>query len=469
MATHRRRASKLSLEPNPFEQSFSLVRSEDASAATLVSEEASDTTTSMKFTLPSRVFQQQQQQQRQRPFSMPVSGSKVSNVFLAAEMPRQQYRVKLPPVTALSGPLHATDMSGVGPLSPAMLGGPAEAQQAAKGAARITPRLRLAEPLLHTGLTPYISGEAQPTVAATDGIKLPLALTTPGIQAMIRATIEGQEITSTPGGSLRLGPIADSTGQQTQQQMLPVASMALTAPPQMTASMAAAAAATKRQNDSTATPPAKAKRSKAAGAASRKSSTPLAEPSSAGIPAAAARQLPRRTEEAILQDGDSDAENSGSSSSNEKRKQFLERNALQRSKLQDRHDYMKMQNDNLRAEYLHMRELSLQLRAMLAAHRECPVAQSNGVFGVDNLPHGMPNASCSPLANAVDMMVAAATAAGMGGQLSASQMGLPTMALQSASGVSPSAQQMAAAAAAAMMPFSQAVAAGSAAAQGFGS
>ncbi|KAJ1767408.1 Transcription factor [Coemansia sp. RSA 1843] len=87
-----------------------------------------------------------------------------------------------------------------------------------------------------------------------------------------------------------------------------------------------------------------------------------------------------------------------------KRQQFLERNRIaalkcrQRKKkqlqeLQDRHDYVIMENKRLHAEYMQLREQALQMRALLAAHRECPVAKANGVFGTDSLPLGMSSLS----------------------------------------------------------------------------
>ncbi|KAJ2423606.1 hypothetical protein GGF41_003072, partial [Coemansia sp. RSA 2531] len=39
-------------------------------------------------------------------------------------------------------------------------------------------------------------------------------------------------------------------------------------------------------------------------------------------------------------------------------------------------------------EYMEMREIALQARAMLAAHADCPVAIANGVHGLDSLPSG---------------------------------------------------------------------------------
>ncbi|KAJ1881761.1 Transcription factor, partial [Coemansia sp. RSA 486] len=285
MATmHKRRTSKLSLEPNPFEHSFSLVRSEDVKAIT---EEAGcgvngsvvrATAVKERLTGSSDKTPQSADQwcsADQGAASVSPGSSNSSSAL--------HNKVKLPPVTAINGPMHAAEMTGEwgeslrsGPLSPAMLGGPA-AVNTAKVAAKVTPRLGLTDPVLHTGLTPFIMGEVQPVVASGgfDCMKLPSSLATPGIQAIIKAAIEGQEISTTPGGSLRISSSAStanagaasvagsaaaclsssSSSTSTLQasadpagisssmvsvrhQVIPLPSMALTAPPQVAATMA---------------------------------------------------------------------------------------------------------------------------------------------------------------------------------------------------------------------------------------
>ncbi|KAJ2079413.1 Transcription factor [Coemansia sp. RSA 988] len=230
MATHRRRMSKLSLEPNPFEQSFSLVRSKGVPVPvdvenTLVvhgplrsglssrphrtpspgelmraGSEADGDSSRTETARDERRYPQQQQQsdgQQTRPSSTPAEG-------------RAETSVKLPPITAIDVPMSGVATAGgwgaeslrSGPLSPAMLGGPAG--PTAKPAGRPTPRLGVSDPLLHTGLTPFIAGETHPTTAAIEGTRPAPALATPGLQAVIRAAFDGKEITATPGGTLHI-------------------------------------------------------------------------------------------------------------------------------------------------------------------------------------------------------------------------------------------------------------------------
>ncbi|KAJ1644053.1 Transcription factor [Coemansia asiatica] len=536
MATmHKRRTSKLSLEPNPFEHSFSLVRSEDVKAIT----EETGGLVAGAATVYAAAPKQQQQQQHQRltspssdkvslssadqrssdqaaaasisPSISPSSSSSSSissggsignnvtngsnNVTGASAL---HSRVKLPPVTAINGPMHAAELTGQwrdslrsGPLSPAMLGGPAS--NTAKGAAKTIARLGLTDPVLHTGLTPYIMGEMQPVVASGgfDCMKLPSSLATPGIQAIIKAAIEGQEIATTPGGSLKIAsstsatataaaasanavsslPALSSTLQQpsadpanisssvisARHQVIPLPSMALTAPPQVAATMAmqglassqatqplavepastqiATSASTINVEGSSGTSSKRAKRRKAAagdngGAADAAAALPKqkkkrARPTSNkansnngssndGRAASSHKQTARESSmeesrEANDKSGAEDGSAAGQAQSDEeKRRQFLERNRIaalkcrQRKKkqlkeLQERHDFISMQNEALQAEYLKLRELSLNLRALLVAHRECPVAQANGVYGIDSLPIGTPSVSLQPL------------------------------------------------------------------------
>ncbi|KAJ2723114.1 Transcription factor [Coemansia sp. Benny D115] len=487
MSTQKRKTSKLALEPNPFEHSFSLVRPEDVSAKTLVIDEDSEKSSSglQSLSLQSagssasahaastwaetadtprsalaqemgdqQKQKQKQQQQQQRPSSTPA-GSASSALSLLSEasdiqqkqereqdLERQKQKVTLPPAAAISGELVSTDMSHVwgpeslrsGPLSPAMLGAPATAT--AKPAPRITPRLGITEPMLHTGLTPFISGEVQPTIAsgAFGPLKLPSALATPGIQAIIKAAIEGQEITATPGGSLKIASAVDSTYKQ--PHAIPMASIELSAPPHMIMAQPTASAEPQIQpeepsasirrtpgtDDATQPPPAKRARTAASAkkpaktkktAAQKQQQPPKAANGSAAGKTKKAHAVNNNRSDSEASDAENNAGNSASNddstpADDEKRRQFLERNRIaalkcrQRKKkqlkeLQDRHDYMSEQNNKLRAEYMQMRERSLHLRALLAAHRECLVAQGNGVFGVDNLPISTPTVSLQPL------------------------------------------------------------------------
>ncbi|KAJ1816144.1 Transcription factor [Coemansia sp. RSA 2599] len=516
MATmHKRRTSKLSLEPNPFEHSFSLVRSEDVKAiteeagcnaaagpavyaegATVQLAGASDNASSADRVSADQAAASISPGSNISSDSSDGKDSSGNNGVSAA-----LHRVKLPPVTAINGPMHAAGLTSEwgdslrsGPLSPAMLGGPASS--AAKGAAKATPRLGLTDPMLHTGLTPYIMGEIQPVVASGgfDCMKLPSSLATPGIQAIIKAAIEGQEISTTPGGSLKIAssmPVAAaaaanadvdaaaaasslSSSSSTLQaaadaasisssvisarhQVIPLPSMALTAPPQVAATMALQGLSSARASQ----PPAvvepgstqiapdlpassasiitvegceasskRAKRRRAAAEAAPRQKKKRARPSdssnsnsngnsngnsgsgsTAGQKQAALRESSsvesRATSEKPAVDGGSAAAGQAQSE-DEKRRQFLERNRIaalkcrQRKKkqlkeLQERHDFISMQNEALRAEYLKLRELSLNLRALLVAHRDCPVAQANGVYGIDSLPIGTPSVSLQPL------------------------------------------------------------------------
>ncbi|KAK9767993.1 Transcription factor [Basidiobolus ranarum] len=80
----------------------------------------------------------------------------------------------------------------------------------------------------------------------------------------------------------------------------------------------------------------------------------------------------------------------------EKRKLFLERNrkaalkCRQRKKqwlsnLQEKVDYLSQENDSLQDQATSLREEIINLKTLLLAHKECPVAQANGVIGLDNL------------------------------------------------------------------------------------
>ncbi|ORX65669.1 hypothetical protein DL89DRAFT_98002 [Linderina pennispora] len=172
METHKRRTSKLSLEPNPFERSFSLAHADESQSGR----------------------------------------SSVGNA-------NSSKPITLPPVTAINSPLGHEGVSAAwgrdslrsGPLSPAMLGGPA----APTSRARITPRLGLTDPTLHTGLTPFLQGETHPTVSSILGTStIDGSKPSPGFQALLRA-VSGSEITATPGGTLHVKPLQNVSASVT--------------------------------------------------------------------------------------------------------------------------------------------------------------------------------------------------------------------------------------------------------------
>ncbi|KAJ2627337.1 Transcription factor [Coemansia sp. RSA 1290] len=244
-----------------------------------------------------------------------------------------------------------------------MLVGPAEPPKPGRPA-----RMGVSDPALHTGLTPFLAGES-----SSSPLRLHSAVVTPGLQAMIHAAFDGNQVTTTPGGSLQLAdrprlPPPDSACSASNDDAL--STMALQPTP---------ATDKQRQSRQPTTPsiqppPSQAKRA-------RRSKKPLSPAKDASKPV------------------DED---------DEKRRQFLERNRVaalkcrQRKKrqlqeLQDRHDYMMGENERLRAEYTRMREAALRVRALLAAHSECSTARANGVFGTDNLPVNTPSVSLRPL------------------------------------------------------------------------
>ncbi|KAJ2524253.1 Transcription factor [Coemansia sp. RSA 2049] len=252
MTTHKRRTSKLELEPNPFEQSFSRVRSSENIAESLL--ERSTESPSLSASLrsgdnngaspakresgPWRRREEDDDESAGRTaiitantassYEPPLSASSASSsASKQGQQQQQQKAITLPPVTAINTPLHASRIGEAwgpeslrsGPLSPAMLGGPASNSSAYKPlAARTTPRLGMSDPALHTGLTPFISGEAHPssgigigiTAAPFENNNSASLITTPGLQAVIRATIEGKDIMATPGGSLHIAPTQKS-------------------------------------------------------------------------------------------------------------------------------------------------------------------------------------------------------------------------------------------------------------------
>ncbi|KAG2176159.1 hypothetical protein INT43_005392, partial [Umbelopsis isabellina] len=80
----------------------------------------------------------------------------------------------------------------------------------------------------------------------------------------------------------------------------------------------------------------------------------------------------------------------------EKRKNFLERNrqaalkCRQRKKqwlsdLQNKVEYLSNDNENLQSQATSLREEIINLKTLLLAHKDCAVAQANGVVGLDQL------------------------------------------------------------------------------------
>ncbi|CAB5206158.1 unnamed protein product [Rhizophagus irregularis] len=88
----------------------------------------------------------------------------------------------------------------------------------------------------------------------------------------------------------------------------------------------------------------------------------------------------------------------------EKRRNFLERNrqaalkCRQRKKqwlanLQAKVEYLTNDNETLQSQAQSLREEILNLKTLLLAHKDCPIAQANGVMGLDTIPPnvgGMP-------------------------------------------------------------------------------
>ncbi|KAJ2713429.1 Transcription factor [Coemansia spiralis] len=431
MATHRRRLSKLSQEPNPFEQSFSLVRTTQGPASG-DSGGASPTSYSGEAERDSAGGRRQQQ----RPKSSPGDGPDALS---------SSHRVKLPPVAAINGPIEGGDMSSVwgaeslrsGPLSPAMLGGPTEQPAGARAAARQTPRLGVSDPLLHTGLTPYIAAEAHPAAAAVGfhGVKLSTA-------AMVATPCA-----RTPSSSHALAPapgplpldLADHRGRHRQTLSTADATVPLsmsstlslhdTRPQQQQQQQLGSAIAAARYTDvtmalvgspSTSDRPLVAAESGArvgagSGTAKRRPSSPPSGPAPQHQPpppppgqAKRARSTGRRGTRTASDAKPEEQESGGeeepgehgpepaAGDDEERRRQFLERNRVaalkcrQRKKrqlqeLQERYDYMVAENERLRAEFSQVRDYAMRARALLAAHADCPVARASGVFGPDSL------------------------------------------------------------------------------------
>ncbi|KAJ2103774.1 Transcription factor [Coemansia sp. S100] len=425
METRRHKPLDLAREPNPFEHSFSLVQSEDVAATKALEDtKVYSRTNDSPKTSPSH------------PSITPVGRSPLGSLLSsrnstpfsqAAASPaggkgnQLTPSIKLPPVTAISGPVDPAHMPMVwgaeslrsGPLSPAMLGGPTATSGTPKPLGTSTPgvpRLGMTDPALHTGLTPYIAGEPQPT-RVFGPIRMPQALVTPMLQAAMQATVNGQDITSTPGGTLRVAPprqpISDS------RKRSPSVTTPLAPSQSELRSMPRTYGPEPPAFPSPRLPPPRAKRARQDSVDDMSNPTVITR-----------RKNRRKNQDSnqvsrdssiaptFLFANDSDTEANDLDpyathgadgqplTEEEKRKQFLERNRIaalkcrQRKKkqlqeLQDRHDYMIQENERLRKEYMEMREIALQARAMLAAHADCPVAIANGVHGLDSLPSGV--------------------------------------------------------------------------------
>ncbi|KAJ2509349.1 Transcription factor [Coemansia sp. RSA 2052] len=337
-----------------------------------------------------------------------------------------------------------------GPLSPAMLGGPAANSGTPKSLLTLAmgaSSLRmggLSDPVMHTGLTPYYMGEVQPTVAATAGafgpIRMPPNLVTPGIQAEMHAVINGQDITSTPGGTLHIAPprhnhqlppppppppppIPESrqlSPGTTTTQLLPPRTPQPTSPltpatnsaPRLPPPQAKRARQTTRSGEtSSASPAITTKRSRKRNKGNDYDNAKISRESSLSP------MLPKADTNEYNSDleGGNDLDpytthgpDGRPLTEDEKRKQFLERNRIaalkcrQRKKkqlqeLQDRHDHMVRENEQLRKDYMELREVAMQARAILVAHSDCSVARANGVCGMDSLPPRLPAPSLHSL------------------------------------------------------------------------
>ncbi|KAJ1924214.1 Transcription factor [Tieghemiomyces parasiticus] len=108
--------------------------------------------------------------------------------------------------------------------------------------------------------------------------------------------------------------------------------------------------------------------------------------------------------------------------SDEKRRNFLERNRIaalkcrQRKKqwlnnLQSTLDLYSAENDKTEKQVQVLREEILNLKALLVAHKECPVAQANGVVGLDNYSPLTASARPTPFGPPLDYSALAAGSA----------------------------------------------------------
>ncbi|KAJ2907955.1 Transcription factor [Coemansia aciculifera] len=258
---------------------------------------------------------------------------------------------------------------------------------------------------------------------------MPPSLVTPGIQAEMHAAINGMDITSTPGGTLHIAPPRHLQQQQQQQQPPP--------PPPPISKPAVTSVLAETTQAPQFLPPPQAKRARQASIPDdavpspalitkrprkRNKATVSAKVSSEPSPCpVVAKYEPNYNNNGYNSDPEAgDSEEAGLDAysthgadgqpltEDQKRKQFLERNRVaalkcrQRKKkqlqeLQDRHDYMVRENEQLRQDYMELREVAMQARAMLAAHSDCPVARAQGVLGVDSMPPNLPAPSLHSL------------------------------------------------------------------------
>ncbi|KAJ2691083.1 Transcription factor [Coemansia spiralis] len=318
-----------------------------------------------------------------------------------------------------------------GPLSPAMLGGPTATSGTPKSLLSSTPgapRLGHTDPALHSGLTPYVAGEAHPTAGATRAfgpIRMPQSLVTPNLQAAMQATVNGQEVMSTPGGTLHIAPLRNHPPSMESRRpsppVAPQAPLAIMMPErQKLPSRPYGPEPAMPQAYMPKQPPARAKRARQADVEETLANQKIItkRKNKRKNHSSPSDHFSRESSPAPTQEF-SDNEDSidpyathGADgqplTEEEKRKQFLERNRIaalkcrQRKKkqlqeLQERHDFMLQENERLRKDYMELREVALQARALLAAHVDCPVARANGVNGLDSLPPGLPTPSLRPL------------------------------------------------------------------------
>ena len=66
-----------------------------------------------------------------------------------------------------------------------------------------------------------------------------------------------------------------------------------------------------------------------------------------------------------------------------------QRKKQQLKELQSRIDWLAQDNDRVQQDYMRLREEAVYIRSLLQAYRECPIAQANGVVGLDRLPPGI--------------------------------------------------------------------------------
>ncbi|RIA93280.1 hypothetical protein C1645_735663 [Glomus cerebriforme] len=130
-------------------------------------------------------------------------------------------------------------------------------------------------------------------------------------------------------------------------------------------------------------------------------------PSSSPIKSSS-RNARRKAEDNLISDQPPSKKNGQKSKSDmtdeEKRRNFLERNrqaalkCRQRKKqwlanLQAKVEYLTNDNETLQNQAQSLREEILNLKTLLLAHKDCPIAQANGVMGLDTIPSMQQNMS----------------------------------------------------------------------------